>query len=220
MRVVLNCDQKMNGIYTTGLSPLDSALDGCALGPIFSAVLTLPSVPASGPTAQMAPCTLGSFRTDCSAHTWSAEVVDRGVTFKRLLSCTIFVCSPNTLNSQPPAYPQKLYLLPQISKGTPCPPSPCSPKLYLFTQSNRGTSCPRSLLLTHKLLLLPKISRGTPCPPSPLDTLTSCTCSPKAPRAPHALPAPCSPSQAVPAPLVSKGTPCPPSPLLMPRSTT
>ena len=183
--------------HTTGLSPLDSALDGCALGPIFSAVLTLPSVPASGPTAQMAPCTLGSFRTDCSAHTWSAEVVDRGVTFKRLLSCTIFVCSPNTLNSQPPAYPQKLYLLPQISKGTPCPPSPRSPKLYLFTQSNRGTSCPRSLLLTH-----------------------SCYCFPKAPGAPHVLPAPWIPSQAVPAPPKHQGLPLSSQPLLTPKSCT
>ena len=167
------------------------------MGPIFSAGLTLPCVPASGPQHKWPLAPSDPFVPMCSAHTWSTEVVGRGVTFQRLLSCAIFVCSPNTLNSQPPAYPQKLHLLPQISKGTPCPPSPCSPKLYLFTQSNRGTSCPRSFLLTHKLLLLPKISRGTPCPPSPLDTLTGCTCSPKAPGAPPCPPSSCSPSQAV-----------------------
>ena len=32
---------------------------------------------------------------------------------------------------QPPAHPHKLYLLPQISRGSPCPPSPCSPAALL-----------------------------------------------------------------------------------------
>lgn len=50
--------------HTTGLSPLDSALDSCALGPHLLCRAHTALCPCIWPTAQMAPCTLGPFRTD------------------------------------------------------------------------------------------------------------------------------------------------------------
>jgi len=115
-----------------------------------------------------------------------------------LTSCT---CSPKAPGAPPvfpdPAHPHKLYLLPQSNRGSPCPPRPCSPISCAFYPKHQGHSLSSQ----------------------PLLTLTTCTCSPKAPGAPRACPALYSPHRLY---LLSnsKGTPCPPRPLLIPRSTT
>ena len=74
----------------------------------------------------------------------------------KLWGCSLF--------SQPSAHPQKLYLFPQIFRGSSCPPRPCSPSQAAPAppkhQGHPLSSQPPAH--PHKLYPLPEISRAPP----------------------------------------------------------
>ena len=153
--------------------PPTSALAGQLLVPrarFTCAISTL-----SPETPQRVPC------PPCSFHPHKPYLLPQnfGVApcpFSPLLTLRA-LCAPlkllrYPLPSQPPAHPNKLYLLPQ------------TPGAHQVFQS----------LLTHKLYLLPQLTRAPPSS-QPLLTLTVCTCSPKAPGIHPVLSAPAHPDK-------------------------